>query len=388
MTTRNAWRIVAMREMLVKLTDKTFILGTLSTLVLVIVASLLGGFLSDRTTSVDLAVTDQAGMALAQEVGRNAGAKTHVVPQQVADVAAAEKMLLDGDADALLAKDASGAWQLTFKREPNDTLLATTQQVLQTNELTALADKAGTDLPTVMSRSVVQTKLLQSSQDQVLASRVLGFVFGVLFMMSALTYGMQIAQSVIEEKQSRIVEILTAAIPVRELLAGKIIGNTILAMGQMVLLAVVGLVGASFTSVGGMFPGMAGAVAWFLVFFLAGFLALACIWAAAGAMGTRNEDLQQTSQPLIWLLMIPYMAGFLATGTWRVILSYVPVVSSVLMPARIVAGGLAWWEPVLALVINLVFAALTILVGERIYRRALLQTQGRLSFKDAFQLAR
>ena len=124
-----------------------------------------------------------------------------------------------------------------------------------------------------------------------------GLGFAVLFMMSSMIYGMQIASSVIEEKQSRIVEILVAVIPVRQLLAGKVIGNTVIAFGQMVLLLGVTLIGVSFTPVTGALPNLSSGVGWFLAFFLAGFLALACIW-AAGALGTRSEDLNQTSQPL------------------------------------------------------------------------------------------
>ncbi len=215
----------------------------------------------------------------------------------------------------------------------------------------------------------------------------MGLVFAVLFLMSAMTYGMQIAQSVIEEKQSRIVEILVAAIPVRQLLAGKVVGNTILALAQMALLVGTGLVGASFIPrFRDFLPAMGAAVGWYLLLFVASFLALACIWAAAGAMGTRNEDLQQTSAPLIYLLMGAYMAGFMATGVWKVALSYVPIVSGILMPARIVEGTAHWWDGLAALVVNLVFAGITVVVGERIYRRALLQTQGRLSYRDAFKL--
>ncbi len=115
-------------------------------------------------------------------------------------------------------------------------------------------------------------------------------------------------------------------------------------------------------------------------------MALACIWAAAGALGTRSEDLQHTSQPLMWVLMIAYFAGFMATGTVRVVLSFVPIVSSILMPVRIVDGTAAWWEPVIALAINLAFAVAMVIIGERIYRRALLRTQGRLSFRQALML--
>ena len=103
-------------------------------------------------------------------------------------------------------------------------------------------------------------------------------------------------------------------------------------------------------------------------------------------MGTRSEDLNQTSQPLTWLLLIAYFVGFTVSGTARVVLSYVPIISSILMPVRIVEGAADWWEPIAALLLNLAFAAVMVLLGERIYRRALLQTQGRLTYRQALSM--
>ena len=238
-----------------------------------------------------------------------------------------------------------------------------------------------------MTDSTVQTRQLEGDSDRGVLGRLIGLVFAVLFFMSALTFGMQIAQSVIEEKQSRIVEILVAAIPVRQLLAGKVAGNTVLALAQMGLMVGAGLVGASFVPMlKAYLPDLVRASGWYLVLFLASFMALACIWAAAGAMATRNEDLQQTSSPLIYLLMIAYGAGFLATGAWKVVLSYVPIISGILMPTRIIEGTAHWWDGLIALVVNIAFGAVTVLVGERIYRRALLRTQGRLSYREALKL--
>lgn len=89
--------------------------------------------------------------------------------------------------------------------------------------------------------------------------------------MASLIFGMTLANSVVEEKQSRIVEIIATKIPVRHLLAGKIAGNTVLAVGQMALYAAIGLVGLRFTPYS-FLPSVSGALGWFLVFFLLGFL--------------------------------------------------------------------------------------------------------------------
>lgn len=383
------WVTVMTREILVKVTDKSFIIGTLTTLLLVLASIGASAYFSGKAQHYDVAVVDSQSEQVAgglDAVAKKSSDKDSVAVKKVADVSAAERLLRDGDADALLQRTGKG-WELTWKSSPDSGLEQLVQQTASGQVMAVTAQKAGTSVEELTAASTVGTKLLEGDTKRASAGTAMGLVFAVLFLMSAMTYGMQIAQSVIEEKQSRIVEILVAAIPVRQLLAGKVVGNTILALAQMALLVGTGLVGASFIPrFRDFLPAMGAAVGWYLLLFVASFLALACIWAAAGAMGTRNEDLQQTSAPLIYLLMGAYMAGFMATGVWKVALSYVPIVSGILMPARIVEGTAHWWDGLAALVVNLVFAGITVVVGERIYRRALLQTQGRLSYRDAFKL--
>ncbi|MEL4356409.1 MULTISPECIES: ABC transporter permease [unclassified Luteococcus] len=384
-----AWLTVMTREILVKVTDKSYIIGTLVTLALVLGSVAASAYFGSRPEHHQLAVVSAPAEQLAGQLDALAKAddeKNSVEVKKVPDAAAAEQLVRDGEADAFLQPKGKG-WELTFKNSPDDDVMTLVQQGVSGQVMTATAAKAGTSMPEITAATTVGTAQLEGDSERASAGKVMGFIFAVLFMMSAMTYGMQIAQSVIEEKQSRIVEILVAAIPVRHLLAGKVLGNTVMALVQMALLVGTGLVGISFIpEASGFLPALTMAVGWYLLLFLASFLALACVWAAAGAMGTRNEDLQHTSQPLIYLLMGCYMAGFLATGTWKVVLSYVPVVSGTLMPARIIEGSAQWWDGLIALVLNLIFAGITVVVGERIYRRALLQTQGRIGYREAFKL--
>ena len=113
----------------------------------------------------------------------------------------------------------------------------------------------------------------------------------------------------------------------------------------------------------------------------------ACLWAVAGSLASRTEDLQATSTPLTMLMLVMFFGGLSLEGRGQVIASFVPPVSAVVMPKRILAGGVAWWEPLVALGLLAVFAAVTVWVGERLYRRALLQTGGRVSLRQAWSAA-
>ena len=205
--------------------------------------------------------------------------------------------------------------------------------------------------------------------------------------MSAIIFGMPIANSVIEEKQNRVVEILASAINLRQLLAGKILGNVILALAQLLLFLAVGLLAAYLSPVQIPFLGVVSQVAgWFVVFFLGGFLVLAGIWATLGALASRTEDLQQSSGPVVGVLMAVLFIGIYAKGGFLVIASYVPIVSSVAMPIRLLGGEVSLVEPLISLVITLATCWFTILFAERIYRRAVMHTGGALSIRKALKL--
>jgi ABC-2 type transport system permease protein len=83
------------------------------------------------------------------------------------------------------------------------------------------------------------------------------------------------------------------------------------------------------------------------------------------------------------LLAIFFGSAFL-DGPAQTVASYIPPASAVIMPQRILEGTTQWWEPIVALVILLATAAAVVLVAERLYRRSLLQTQGRLSVRQAW----
>lgn len=384
---RAAWPIVMRRELLVKLTDKGFLLSTL-TIVLVLGAWLgFNAYQAERTmTYAVVTISADAPMGEALAASASEIDEKVVVTSEVApDEAAARAAVRDEEADGWLRQDGSG-WTLTTVSD-NGRLLDVTQQVVRAATVDAQAQALGTTAAELEAGSVVAPEFLVGDAERAGIAQAIGFVMAFLFYMAALIFGMQIANSVVEEKQSRIVEIIATSIPVRHLLAGKILGNTVLAVLQILLYAGVGLIGMSFTPYGSFIPAISGPVVWFLVFFAAGFVALACLWAVAGALASRTEDLQSTTTPLTFIVMGIFFSSFLLDGTAKVVASFVPPVSAVLMPIRILEEDVPVWQPIAGLALLLLFALGTILVGERLYRRSLLQNQGRVSLKEAWTAA-
>ncbi|HNV10047.1 MAG TPA: ABC transporter permease [Propionibacteriaceae bacterium] len=382
------WAIVARREIVVRVLNKSFLVSTLVT-VLAIIGGMVFMAHESRSDTRTIAVfsTDAVSVVAAVDALSRESDGDGYESVTVADRTAAEALVGAGDADAYLDRG-DDEWILVVKEFSPRTLTeeAMFREVAGSQTIASNAAAQGVDLAPLREGAALTARALDggSSESRVMVT-VTGLVFAVLFLLSAMGYGMQIAQSVVEEKQSRIVEILTAAIPVRQLLAGKVIGNSIIALGQLLLFLAISLVGMTFTPYGDALPTLGQGIGWFVVFFVAGFASLACIWAAAGALATRQEDLSETTMPLMMVMLGAYFAGFLATGAWRVGLSYVPILSSILMPLRVAVGEAQWWEAVLALALTLAFCVVAVLVGERMYRRGLLQTGARMSYRDALR---
>lgn len=383
-----AWLLVTRREVVSRITDKSFLLGT--AFMVVLIAGFIGfsAWQEERTDAVTLGATpDSVAMAgviedMAPEVDEN----VEVTVVELADRDAAETALREEEVDAWL-HPVDGGWQLTSESSEQGALTDVTSAVVRQQVLADNAASVGSTVEQLEAGSTVTTEFLRGDAEKASVAEAVGFVFVFLFYFAALVFGMQLASSVIEEKQSRIVEIIAAAIPVRHLLAGKVLGNTALAVIQLMVYLAVGLVGLSFTSYKSYVPALSGPTAWFIAFFLAGFVALACLWAVAGSLASRTEDLQTTSTPLTMLMLVMFFGGLSLDGRGQVIASFVPPVSAVVMPKRILAGGVEWWEPLVALGLLAVFAAVTVWIGERLYRRALLQTGGRVSLRQAWSTA-
>ncbi len=380
--TERAWLLVARREVTTRLTDKSFLIGTLLTLVVMV--GFLGWTAYDdgRTDTVTVAATAD-GAATADLLASGVPDVDDGLDVKVVEVASDDEgvaALEDEDADVLLRPSDDG-WTLVGKDEVSGDFAAAAGTVIRDATLTSNAEDAGTSLTELQQGSSVDTELLDGDAERKDFARGMGFALAFLFYLAALGFGYTLSGSIVEEKANRIVEIITTKIPVRQLLIGKIAGNTLLALGQTALLVAVGLVGISFTEYGEFLSAIGPGVGWFAVFFLVGFTFIACWWAVAGALASRAEDLQTTATPLTFLMMAVFFGAFLFEGTALTVASYVPPFSIVLMPIRVLNGDAAVWEPIVAIVLLIGAMAATVVFAERIYRRALLQTQGRVTLQ-------
>lgn len=348
--------LVAERELSTKLRSKAYLISTGILLLIVLAGVIWAGVSSANPSSTPVAATAATASTL-EDLGR-------YDVTEVGDRDAAADLVESGEVDAAVVDDASSATGIVI-----------------------IADEEAPQ-GLLMALSVTpEVELLSPDAAPGPLRYLLGIAFGLVFMMAAMMFGTPIATSVVEEKQTRVIEILLSSIPARVLLAGKVIGNTILAISQILLLVAVGTVGLIVTGQTEILAGLGGPVVWFAVFFLFGFILLAAMFAAAGSMVSRQEDVGATMTPVMYLTMIPYflVIFFGDNPVVMTVLSYVPFSAPVGMPIRLFFNEAEWWEPLLSLVIMLVACVIVIALGAKIYENSLLKMGARVKFREALR---
>jgi ABC-2 type transport system permease protein len=217
------------------------------------------------------------------------------------------------------------------------------------------------------------------------ASRlIVGIVFGFLVFLTIIIYGMWVAAGVVAEKASRVMELLVSAASPRQLVLGKAIGIGLAGATQIVIVlvpavlvllvedqlarAVLGANAGITTSLGALSPGL---ILAFLVFYVLGFALYSLIYAAAGSLVSRAEDLQIIALPLSLIAITGYLQAILAlTGgiTWFIRLaSFVPFWSPFVMLTRLSVGRVEPAELILSIAVLAGTIVVTAVIAIRIY---------------------
>jgi ABC-2 type transport system permease protein len=225
---------------------------------------------------------------------------------------------------------------------------------------------------------------------------ITAFVFIMMLYITILSYGGTIMTSTIEEKGSRVVEVLLAKLKPFDLLTGKLVGTGLVGFTQYLVWVAVGLVVVKIGPSRMEFMqnvDISGAVfAWFLLFFLLGYFSMASIYAAVGSTCNSPQEAQQLQFPLIMpmlaALMLSYLIIFHPTQPWGVALSFVPFLSPILMFVRIVVQTPPLWQILLAVAINLLTIWGGMWLASRIYRIGILMYGKRPSFRETLRWVR
>lgn len=221
-------------------------------------------------------------------------------------------------------------------------------------------------------------------------NQILAYLFTFLLYFSLLFLGSMVMRSVVEEKNNRIVEILLSSVNAKELMSGKILGNSITGLVQMFiwLIPVMLLISTSWFVLPKEFTiGVSSFhIIYFLINYFIGLLTFLGLFAAVGAIFDNDQDAQAGMWPVMLLIMIPFFMSFSLRNnpdnTLGLISSMAPFSSIIIMPARMTLTDIPLWQFAVAVAINIIFVLLIFKIAGKIYRIGILTTGKKPSWTE------
>lgn len=212
------------------------------------------------------------------------------------------------------------------------------------------------------------------------------YIGTIMIFIFIMIYGQWVSQGVVEEKSSRIMEIMLNAATPRDLLAGKVIGIMVTALLQFIpIMLTLGIVGSLQKQIGSLFGVPEenlfnidlGAIAWstagwFLLYFMLGYLLFGAMYAGIGSLVSRQEEVATAVAPMTTVMMVGYFAALVSLSNPDGIVARIfflfPGTAPFVALLRLAAGNPAWWEIVLSIALMLVAITIAMLFAARLYR--------------------
>jgi len=385
----DAIKLVAAREITMRGKDKSFVYSTLITLGVIVVVILIN-LASSGDESYTVGYVGDEGRTVAEFVEAQSGAiDVEVELESFDDHAVAKSALADGDVDGVITEDA-----LVFNEESPrqlETLAQSAYADAQVQEELRAQGLSDQEIAQALTPEPLEVQFLDPPDPNQEQNGTVAFIGVLLLYGQIIGYGYWVASGVVEEKATRVVELLLSTIRPRELLAGKVIGIGLLGLVQLFVIGAVGLAMAMVTGVvdipGSAIMTLLNVLLWFVL----GYIFYACLFAVSGAIAARQEDLQSTTMPLsMALLAALFGAIFVANSpdsVLGVVGSLVPFTAPLILPVRIATGDVAAWQIVTALLIMLGSGVVLIRIAGRLYSGAILRTGGTVKLKEAWASA-
>jgi ABC-2 type transport system permease protein len=390
-TDRGTWWLVAQRDFWYRLRDKGFMISTGITLVVLSGLILIKAYGGSGMTTFDLGLLGPGSARIGPLVvraGESQGAKIRTDP--VADRALADAGLEDGSLDAVLVDGE----RLLAEREAPDPLESAVQTAVIADGIRATLeanDVPADEIAQILDPKPVPVETVEPVDPNRDTNSTVAFIAVVILYGQLFGYGVWVATGVIEEKASRVVEILLSTIRARQLLAGKILGIGALGMFQLIAIAIYSIVLASLTGALDLPTHALGTAALAVGWFVLGFAFYASLFAVAGALVSRMEELQNAIVPLNLVILVSFFLSIGATSDpsspLSRIVSIVPFSAALAMPVRISLGSATALEIVASLVVMIGSTAFLIPLAGRIYSGAVLRTGARVKLRDAWRAA-
>jgi ABC-2 type transport system permease protein len=389
MNAANQGWLVARREMRERARSRGFRISVLLMLLIVVAMVVLPEMLDTTQTTKNVGTTGTTSQVLEQALSNEGDPGDAALHLRRFDTAAAgEKALRDQDIDVLVIDGRGMEWR--DKADPE--LQAWITGAIQVSTVQQRAAAAGMDPNTVaqlLAPVPVESVSIGAVSGRSAEDAAAAALMTVALLAAIIIYGNLVLTGVVEEKSSRVVEVLLARVPAKSLLGGKVVGIGLLGFGQLAVTALAALLASLFVDSPDLPAVSAGVLAWVLVWFALGYALYAMIYGSLGSLASRTEDAQAVAGPVGYILVAGYWLSFLALsadpdGMWARMLSLFPATAPLAMPGRIALGTTAWWESPLAVILTLAAIAGLVSFAGRVYQNAVLRTGAVIRLRDAW----
>jgi ABC-2 type transport system permease protein len=380
--------LVVRRELAVRTRSAAFRVSTLILLAVTVAGIAVSAALTGHPQRFTVAVTAQAPPTVAAAVAADGGAAgLQVTAVTVGDRADAIQLVEQGKVTAAVAAGGEIIW----KAGPNSTLspalTAAVQRAIITQRAASLGLSAGATARLLAPVQPAITEL--HSQSQQTPRTLIAYISVLLLYMAIAVYGGYVLTGVVEEKSSRVVEVLLSRMPPSSLLGGKIAGIGLAGLAQF--LAVVAAAAATLlvTRPSGLPPGTINAIPMLVVWFVLGFAFYSMLYGSLGSLASRSEDAQAAAGPVIALIAGTYVLAVMAISNpgagWVTIVSVLPPTAPIIMPLRAALVNVPAWQAAAAVVLMLAAIYGLFRAGARLYQNAVLHTGARLHLREAWR---
>lgn len=385
-------RLIVVREVMDRLRNKVYLFGTLFLGVVVFGLVLVPGMLSGEGPELfRLGVVGSVPSDFAQRLDANAAARgTAVALVALADRETAAAAVTEGEVDAALLD----AGQLLADGVPHGALRDAVETALRQAETAADLKAAGLSEAEVAAALSPGEPLPVIGPDgaretDVIDGQAIAFAATILLFFTVTINAGSLLSGAVEEKSSRVVEVLLASVRPWQLLTAKVIALTGLAIAQVGVLVGAGLTANAIAGTAALPPATTATAATALLMLVLGFAFYAALYTVAGSLASTPEDAQGSSGPLMFLVLGAYFLVVFAVlpdprGVGAQVLTFLPPTAPFTVPARVALGAIPLWQVALASAVTLAGAALTVRLASRLYAASLL-AGGKLTWRDAWR---
>ena len=392
---RSIW-LVARREILERGRSRGFILSIGFTTLLVVGSFVLPAVLfgDEQATRIGVVQPEPAGLTTTiSTMSAQLDRKVEVVP--FSDEAAADAALTDGSVAAVaqVPADLSGPGSIRFDKESDQviTQLVTASVVaLRTQAMLTEAGVSPAELQAAQQPPTVDALDPQTDADE---SRFLFANIGaVLILVGIFSFGYTVLTGVVEEKQSRVVEVVLSTVRPRDLLMGKVLGIGVLGLVQLAVFVAAALGTAVVTARFTLPATTPAAIPLLALWFILGYALYSTALGFLGALASRMEEASNASTPVTMIAMASYFVAVIGvindpSGPVAQVATYLPPSAPFVVPMRAAFDAIGPVEILISIAVTVVGIWVLFSVGARVYAGAVLQTAGRIKVRDAWRSA-